>query len=122
VSDDYAGAIYRVVRADAGAAARAPATVQARLGDPLAALGADEREAAGARGERHWTELGCAGCHVPEQAEPGVVPVTLRELGRRYDVAGLATFLTAPTPPMPAVALGDAGRRDLAIHLLQRFP
>jgi glucose/arabinose dehydrogenase len=122
VSDDYAGAIYRVVPADAGAAATAPPTVRARLADPLAALGAEEREAAAARGERHWNTLGCAGCHVPEQAEPGVVPVALRELGRRYDIQGLTSFLSTPTPPMPAVALNDAGRRDLAIHLLQRFP
>jgi mono/diheme cytochrome c family protein len=121
VSDDYAGAIYRVAPAAAGAAARTTASVRARPADPLAALDAEERDAAGARGERHWSELGCAGCHVPEQANPGVVPVALRELGRRYDVAELTAFLSAPTPPMPAVALDDAARRDLAINLLQRF-
>jgi glucose/arabinose dehydrogenase len=121
VSDDYAGAIYRVAPAAAGAAVRTTASVRARPTDPLAALGPEERDAAGARGERHWNELGCAGCHVPEQADPGVVPVALRELGRRYDVEELTAFLSAPTPPMPAVALDDAARRDLAINLLQRF-
>jgi len=121
VSDDYAGAIYRVAPSAAGSAARTAATVQVRTADPLAALGADERDAAAARGERHWNELGCAGCHVAEQADPGVVPVALRELGQRYDVEELTAFLSAPTPPMPAVALDGAARRDLAIHLLQRF-
>jgi glucose/arabinose dehydrogenase len=121
VSDDYAGAIYRVAASAAGAAARTAATVRARPGDPLAALGSEERDAADARGERHWSELGCAGCHVPEQADPGVVPVALRELGQRYDVEALTAFLSTPTPPMPAVALDGTARRDLAIHLLRRF-
>ena len=92
------------------------------MGDPLASLPAEERRAAGARGERHWEELGCAGCHVAERAAPGVVPVALRGLGRRYDLEGLAGFLAAPTPPMPAVALDLSARRDLAVHLLERFP
>lgn len=121
VSDDYAGAVYRVAPSDAGAAARTVPSVRARPADPLAALGAEERDAADGRGERHWNELACAGCHVPEQADPGVVPVALRELGRRYDVEELTAFLSTPTPPMPAVALDGASRRDLAIHLLRRF-
>jgi len=121
VSDDYAGAIYRVARADAGVVASAPVSLRPRSVDPLGPLGAAERQAAGARGEQHWNGLRCAGCHVPEQADPGVVPVPLRELASRYDLDGLTTFLSAPTPPMPAVALDGAERRDLAIHLLQRF-
>lgn len=121
VSDDYAGAIYRVAPATAGGAASAPARPGGRSVDPLAALGVEERRAAAARGAGHWNGLRCAACHVPEQADPGVVPVPLRELASRYDLAGLAAFLSAPTPPMPAVALDAAGRRDLAIHLLQRF-
>jgi len=123
VSDDYAGAIYRIVRSDGPAAPLRPlAPERAQPGDPLASLPTEERRTARERGGRHWENLGCAGCHVAEQAAPGVVPVALRELGRRYDIDGLAAFLAAPTPPMPAVALDLSARRELAVHLLERFP
>lgn len=121
VSDDYAGAIYRVARSEAPAAAATAPTPHARPRDALAVVDSQEREAAAARGAGHWNALGCAGCHVVEQATPGVVPVVLHELDRRYDIDALATFLSAPTPPMPAVARDDAARRDLAVYLLQRF-
>jgi glucose/arabinose dehydrogenase len=122
VSDDYAGAVYRVTpqgsqRANgSGAAAPVPA-----YADPLTVLEPVERSARAARGEAHWRALGCAGCHLPEQATPGVVAVALRELGRRHDLAGLAAFLAAPTPPMPAVALDENDRVDLAVYVLDRF-
>jgi glucose/arabinose dehydrogenase len=121
VSDDYAGAIYRVSAATRAPAASATPAPRPPAADPLAALAPAERDAAAERGERHWSALGCEGCHVPERAAPGVVPVPLRQLASRYDVDALTEFLAAPTPPMPAVALASADRRDLAIHLLQRF-
>lgn len=122
VSDDYAGAIYRVVRSDAPAQAGSRLVEpRAERSDPLESLAAEERRAASARGELHWKALGCAGCHVAERAAQGVVPVALRELGQRYDIDGLAAFLGTPTPPMPAVDLELPARRDLAVHLLGRF-
>jgi glucose/arabinose dehydrogenase len=121
VSDDYAGAIYRVVPSSGGAALALPAARGAERSDPLAALDPEALAAANARGEAHWNALGCTGCHTAEHAAPGVVPVALRALGARYDIDSLTGFLAAPTPPMPAVALDAAARRDLAIHLLQRF-
>jgi mono/diheme cytochrome c family protein len=60
----------------------------------------------------------CARCHDPARADPGVVPVVLARLASRYDVDSLAAYLRAPNPPMPAVDLGEAQRRDLAVHLL----
>jgi len=124
VSDDYAGAVYRVTR-EAGRAlsgsASAPALAAAATGDPLAHLEPARRAASAARGETHWHALECASCHVPEQAAPGVVPVPLRALGRRHDLPGLTAFLAAPTPPMPAVALAESERADLAVYLLERF-
>jgi glucose/arabinose dehydrogenase len=121
VSDDYAGAIYRVTASGTTPAARAASAPRAPAADPLAALAPGEREAAAQRGERHWSALDCEGCHLPERAQPGVVPVPLEALASRYDIGELTAFLAAPTPPMPAVALAGAERRDLAIHLLQRF-
>jgi glucose/arabinose dehydrogenase len=126
VSDDYAGAVYRVVRRGAPASAAPPSAAAAppapAPSDPLASLAPDERGARAERGRAHWEALACAECHEPERAAPGVVPVPLRELRRRHDLDGLTRFLTSPTPPMPAVALGAAERGDLAVYLLERFP
>jgi glucose/arabinose dehydrogenase len=121
VSDDYAGAVYRVSRGGAsavrpGAAAAAPAA------DPLAALPSDERATRGERGRALYASLSCAVCHDPEHAAPGVTPIALRGLASRYSVESLAQFLAAPTPPMPAIELGSDSRRDLAIHLLGAHP
>jgi glucose/arabinose dehydrogenase len=125
VSDDYAGAIYRVAPVrdaavgppgtSARAAARAPAP-------PLAGLPADERAAAAARGATLYAQFECASCHDPARAAPGVVTRPLAALGRRWDVETLAAFLAAPTPPMPAFPLSNAERRDLAVHLLATWP
>jgi glucose/arabinose dehydrogenase len=121
VSDDYAGAVYRVTRSGAATAPRVAASLTAAGADPLAALDRNQRSARAARGQRHWEALGCAGCHLPEQAAPGVIPVVLRELGRRHDLEGMTGFLAAPTPPMPAVALDESDRSDLAVYVLDRF-
>jgi glucose/arabinose dehydrogenase len=121
VSDDYAGAVYRVTQAGVAAAARVAASLSAEGADPLAALDPTQRSARAARGQQHWEALGCAGCHLPEQAAPGVIPVVLRELGRRHDLAGMTGFLATPTPPMPAVALDESDRSDLAVYVLDRF-
>ncbi len=121
VSDDYAGAVYRVIRSDGGAALPMETRPRSEAGDPLAVLTDEERTGANERGGRHWNELGCESCHTPEGAAPGVVLVPLGALEARYGIDDLARFLSAPTPPMPTVALGPAARRDLAIYLLMRF-
>jgi len=122
VSDDYAGAVYRVAARD-GASAPAPApgpAAAAAAADPLAALSPAERAQRRARGEALYAELGCAGCH--EAGAPGVVAKPLDRLGARFDVDRLARFLAAPTPPMPAVERGEDARRDLAVFLLASRP
>jgi glucose/arabinose dehydrogenase len=121
VSDDYAGAVYRVSASGAsGAVTAAPALAPA--GDPLAELPAAERERRAARGRALYEALACAACHEPARAAPGVVPRPLSELGRRHSLASLARFLAAPTPPMPPVALGEEERGDLAVFLLAAHP
>jgi hypothetical protein len=45
----------------------------------------------------------------------------LGALAAKYDIASLATFFTAPTPPMPAPPLDEGGRRELAAYVLARF-
>jgi glucose/arabinose dehydrogenase len=125
VSDDYAGAIYRVRVLAAGeeervaeaAAAPTPPTIAA---DPLAGLPAAELTVAREQGAALYEAHRCARCHEPERADPGVVavPLAAQQLGVRYDLASLADYLLAPTPPMPAFPLAKAERRSLAVFLL----
>lgn len=124
LTDDYAGAVYRVARDDGTTRAADPAgrpSAPETLQDPLADLTDAERESAAARGRALWERHACAECHDAERAAPGVVPVELHALARRYDLDSLATYLAAPTPPMPAFPLSDTERRDLAVTLLQEY-
>ncbi len=121
VSDDFAGAVYRVSRRDD---ASAPGSFSARTGDatdPLAALATDERVERAARGRALFEADGCTGCHAPEGAAAGATPVLRRGLGARYTLESLTAFLSTPTAPMPAVDLDADARRDLAVHLLDRY-
>jgi len=123
VSDDYAGAIYRVA-AGGGAAADRPRAGGAGgpPADPLAALPAAERARRVERGQDLYEALACAACHETGRAAPGVVARPLGGLARRHTLAELGRFLAAPTPPMPAVALDESDRSDLAVFLLERHP
>ena len=120
VSDDYTGAIYRIGYGAAARADAAPAPTAAAR-DPLAGLDAATVAAAAARGAALWEAHPCATCHVQAQAAANAYR-PLQQLGARYDVDALATYLTAPQPPMPTYAFDDAQRRDLAVYLLRAFP
>ena len=127
VSDDYGGAIYAIRRRGALAAmkgspapAGSPSPTRAPT-DPFVGIGEPERGALAARGEATWHANGCASCHIAAGAAPGMVTKELSGLARRHDVVSLTAFFAAPTPPMPAPALDDAGRRELAVYVLQRF-
>lgn len=120
VSDDFTGSIYRVAWGESAAAAVAPAPAVAAGADPLAGIGAERLAAARAEGAALWEKHACAACHLPG-AQTTDVFRALEALGSRYDVATLDTYLHTPQPPMPAFALSDAERRDLAIYLLDRF-
>ena len=123
VSDDFAGAVYRVAAGAAGGVvASAPSDEAPRAVDPLAALTSEERAARGDRGRALFEASGCVSCHDPERAAAGVTPVPLKGLGTRYSIASLEAFLAAPTPPMPPVEQGAEARRDLAVHLLAAHP
>ena len=129
VSDDYAGAIYRVSHDTAKSLARAgvPAAAGDREQPGGPAAGArepseQERKRSQLRGQQLYIELDCGRCHEPGRAVPGVMPLPLVELGRRYGIDSLAAYLAAPRPPMPLVELGSVERRDLAAFLLATFP
>jgi mono/diheme cytochrome c family protein len=131
VSDDFAGAVYRLawVGTDARTATRSPDAGATSLSmraaapaHPLAGLAPEDRAARARRGASLYREGDCARCHEADAAPPGTVVKPLADLGERHDLEGLVAFLAAPTPPMPAVALSEEARRDLAVHLLSRHP
>jgi glucose/arabinose dehydrogenase len=126
VSDDYAGAVYRLAWVGAGAArTRAPTAAPVAGpadGQPLARLAPAEREARAERGAAFYRAGECAGCHEAAAAPAGVVVKPLEGLAQRHDLDELTAFLAAPTPPMPAVALPAEARRDLAVYLLSQHP
>lgn len=119
VSDDYTGSVYRIGYGApaAGDAAAAPAAARP---DPLAGLDAATRASAAARGLALWNANGCAVCHVAGQAA-GDAYRPLADLDARYTLDALATFFTAPQPPMPLYPFDAAQRRDLAVYLLDAY-
>jgi glucose/arabinose dehydrogenase len=120
VSDDFTGSIYRIAYGETTRArgAGAPAVDAAPGGDPLAALGAEERARASDRGRALFDANGCAACHVAGAQKGGETYKPLEDLRARYTIESLATFLAAPQPPMPLYPFDDSQRRDVAVHLL----
>jgi len=131
VSDDYAGVVYRVAapdsreqtanqRAETGLMAEGePSSPTVR--DPLAELDEPSRRSLVARGGALFAERGCGGCHLVEEATPGVVVKRLERLGQRYSLDSLTAFFLAPTPPMPVFDATPQERRALAAFLLERW-
>ena len=123
VSDDYAGSVYRVAFGQAAGEAGLPASTPSHPPEnPLSALSPAEIAQESARGQALFEREGCAGCHVPERAEKGVVAKPLVGLGSRYSLQSLEAFLATPTPPMPVFPLSDNERHALAVHLLATRP
>jgi glucose/arabinose dehydrogenase/cytochrome c553 len=120
VSDDYAGSIYRVGWGGGSKGTSSPAAAEAAGAGPTAGSSPDPR--AIARGKALFDRHACAACHDPKAAAPGMVTRPLAGLVQRYDADSLAGYLRAPQPPMPAVDLAEADRRDLALFLLAEHP
>ncbi len=124
LSDDYAGAIYRVVYGGdtPGSATAAAEGAAAPVESPLAGLDPEERQVRTGRGAALWAKYWCAQCHEGQRAAEGVVVVPLEGLSARYRIEDLEAFMAAPTPPMPAYELTEEERRDLAVYLLVAHP
>jgi mono/diheme cytochrome c family protein len=116
VSDDYAGAIYRV--APSAASAARPAVHQPAVVGVDAPRDAEADHETRARGAALYEEFSCADCHEPERAAEGIVALPLTGLEQRYDVGSLAAFFEYPAPPMPVFPMDAADRAALAAHLL----
>jgi glucose/arabinose dehydrogenase len=123
VSDDYAGAIYRVAFEAAPETVHPPRPEPLKDGglatsDPLAGLDAATRHALVARGQALFAAEGCGRCHLESEAEPGVAVKQLKHLAQRFSLDSLAAFLEAPPPPMPAPDVSPQDRRALAAYVL----
>jgi glucose/arabinose dehydrogenase len=119
VSDDYAGAIYRVAAGATAEVRRAAAPAAPHAGgDPLAALAPAERARLSADGRALYEANACFRCHEAARADAGAVPVPLASLANKYAIDSLAAFLAAPQPPMPLYPFDDAQRRAVAVYLL----
>jgi glucose/arabinose dehydrogenase len=133
VSDDYAGAVYRIAwdpeRAAPGpvfAPPRAPGPNQAAVrtapdgDDPLVRLDeAQRREPLLVRGAELYHVHGCATCHTPGQtgsAQP------LAGAGARLTQAQIEALLETPPASMPAPPVNAEGRAALAAYLRAAFP
>jgi len=118
VSDDYAGAVYRLWRGEAPVEG-IPVTAAQKTAvntDPLAGIGAADISAAIAQAEPLLARFACAGCHAPG-TPMGDKMLTVAE---RYTVDTLSAYFVTPRPPMPVFPLSEEDRRALAIYLLSR--
>lgn len=123
VSDDYAGAIYRVAYGEQARIAETAAVAAAPLVDEvLASLSEPQRRELATQGEQRFQQYRCAGCHDPRFAGGMRTIHPLNNLSARYTVQQLQAFLATPTPPMPVFPLSDDERQAVAVYLLTRHP
>ncbi|MBP6724820.1 MAG: PQQ-dependent sugar dehydrogenase [Halioglobus sp.] len=118
ISDDYAGAIYRVSPGESGAdwspPAAAPAASRLDAKPPAWLAGAD-LPALAKRGEQLYLYYECANCH-----ESGENPKRLTGLADRLGYNAIIDVLKAPRSPMPLYPLSETELRELAVYLLHR--
>lgn len=130
VSDDYAGAIYRIAWEPASAGPgpvfvppRAPGLHRSDTASqpPVAALDplqpSQRADAVLARGAALFEQQACADCH-----RAGAPGMELTGLGARYSAVMLGALLESPPASMPAPPLDAAGRAALAAYLRAAYP
>jgi glucose/arabinose dehydrogenase len=121
ISDDYAGAIYRVsyVGTDQGAADNADSApvaipVPNRLdAQPPAWLADADLASMAQNGRELYRRHECRSCH-----EEGENPKRLEGLSGRLGYTAVMDVLAAPPSPMPVFPLSETERRALAVFLL----
>ncbi|WP_345550156.1 PQQ-dependent sugar dehydrogenase [Microbulbifer aestuariivivens] len=109
ISDDYAGAVYRVRYGEPDGSGPLPGPDSR---SELQALPKPQSIDSGAaqRGEAIYQRFGCAGCHG--------VQLPLTNLASKYSLQQLANYFDTPTPPMPTYDFSAAQKRALAHYLM----
>jgi len=118
VSDDYAGAVYKIHRSPSAGTppAFADADEKARLDQaPPDWLIESDIPTRYSRGAVLYQNHGCPSCH-----ELGESPVLLAKLNDRLGYAAVLEVFQAPQPPMPVYPLNMQQQQDLAVFLLNR--
>ena len=116
VSDDYAGAIYRISYSGAPEqkfSAPVNASVSRLDSTPPEWLRGADITGMSQRGAGLYQKYECRNCH-----ELGDNPVDLDRLSERLGYAAVIDVLRAPQSPMPAFPLSDEQQRELAVFLL----
>ena len=124
LSDDYAGAIYRIAPTGTlagGSNIQLSQPASTPLANPLAELDAATLAEGMDRGATLFAGNACGTCHIAELAEAGVVVKPLAGLATKYTIDSLGQFFLTPTPPMPVIALPQDDRRALSIYLLSTY-
>ncbi|WP_233998647.1 PQQ-dependent sugar dehydrogenase [Microbulbifer pacificus] len=110
VSDDYAGAIYRIQPGTTNPVApAAPEKKRPSITAPKKPLAIDGDAAR--QGAQIFERRNCIRCH--EQ-------LPLENLSRKYSLKQLADYFDTPTPPMPNYGFSNSQKRALAHYLMER--
>lgn len=138
ISDDYAGAIYRVtygeqktneqpvtgkqLNSNEEAVIESPAaeSKSPQSDNTLQTLNPAERAQLTVQGEVLFGKYPCRSCHDPKFASSMRPTRELKNLSARYSVEQLQEFFVTPTSPMPIFPLSEEERRALAVYLLTR--
>ena len=116
ISDDFAGAVYRVTYGTqtAGAALASAIGDAAQDDAPPDWLAGADTAALYAQGKQLYTQHNCASCH-----EMGINPKRLENLAERRSYNDVMDALTAPQAPMPIYPLDEGELRALAHYLME---
>jgi glucose/arabinose dehydrogenase len=118
ISDDYAGAIYRVRYGAPGSGNSMGISVPAasRLdAQPPAWLAEADLATMASHGSELYLRHQCRSCH-----EDGANPKRLDGLAQRLGYGAVIDVLAAPQSPMPVFPLSETEKRELAVFLLWR--
>ena len=119
ISDDYAGAIYRVSYTGTTADEIELPTASAqpfKLQTPEW-LTPENKAELSELGQLLLIEHACASCHLPETP---IARMQLRTLNERLQYAEVINQLSDPTAPMPLYSLTAREQRALAVYLLNQ--
>ncbi len=122
ISDDYAGAVYRVAWGEdpSRAMALTPEVTKSLFDarETLSRYTIAERQRLAGEGKRLFGQFGCGNCH----DATGRAVRKLNALGERYDITTLSDFLERPNPPMPVFPMSGGSREALAVYLIEQYP
>lgn len=107
ISDDYAGAIYRL---SPSSVPSTPTILPTRLANKVEKKPPAIDSDAVREGKTLYQSHDCAHCHQQQ--------VPLKDLNKKYSLDSLANYFDSPTPPMPKYDFSDQQKMALAHYLL----